>query len=72
MNVRWQNRAHFFAVSAARLTASGKVSDAAISPDGKHVVYVEEDNKQQSLWVRQVATGSSVQIVSPADVCISV
>ena len=51
-----------------RLTATGKVGDAAISPDGKYVVYAEEENEQQSLWVRQVATGSSVQIVAPADV----
>ncbi|MDQ3253524.1 MAG: serine/threonine-protein kinase, partial [Acidobacteriota bacterium] len=51
-----------------RLTATGKAKDAAISPDGKYVVYVEEDAKRQSLWVRQVATGSSVQIVPPAEV----
>jgi eukaryotic-like serine/threonine-protein kinase len=51
-----------------KLIASGKARDAAISPDGKHVVYVEEEAKQQSLWISQVATGSHVQIVPPAQV----
>lgn len=51
-----------------KLIATGKTRDAAISPDGKYVVYVEEDAKQQSLWIRQVATGSNVQIVPPAQV----
>ena len=46
-----------------RLTSDGKASDAAISPDGKYVVYVNDDNGRQSLWVRQVATGSDVQII---------
>jgi len=58
----------FQTVKMARLTATGKVKDAAISPDGKYVVYMEENAKQQSLWVRQVATGSTMQIVPPADV----
>jgi eukaryotic-like serine/threonine-protein kinase len=51
-----------------RLTASGKVTDAAISPDGKYVAHVIDDGGRQSLWVRQVATQSNVQIVAPADV----
>ncbi|MEP6820080.1 MAG: protein kinase [bacterium] len=58
----------FQAVKMTRLTAMGKVSDAAISPDGKYVVYTQENEKQVSLWVRQVASGSTVQIVPPADV----
>ncbi|HEV8426725.1 MAG TPA: protein kinase [Pyrinomonadaceae bacterium] len=56
----------FQTIRMTRLTATGKVYDAAISPDGKHVVYSEVDNQQGSLWVRQVATGSSVQIIPPA------
>ena len=51
-----------------KLTATGKVKDAAISRDGKYMVYAEEADRQQSLWVKQVATGRSVQIVPPADV----
>jgi serine/threonine protein kinase/Tol biopolymer transport system component len=51
-----------------RLTTSGKVRRATISPDGKYVVYVHGDPWQQSLWVRQIATSSNVEIVAPAQV----
>ncbi len=61
-------RAPFETLSITRLTSSGKASDATISPDGKYVVHVVDDSGQQSLWVRQVATMSNVQIVPPAEV----
>jgi serine/threonine protein kinase len=54
-----------------RLTTSGKVTIAAISPDGRYVAYVTADDElggRDTLWVRQVGTGSDVQIVPPADV----
>jgi Tol biopolymer transport system component len=40
---------------------------ATISPDGKYVVHVNSDGAQASLWVRQVATSSNVQILPPAE-----
>jgi serine/threonine protein kinase/Tol biopolymer transport system component len=49
-----------------RLTQSGKAADVAVSPDGQYVVYVLREGEMQSLNVRQVATGSDVQIL-PAD-----
>src|SRR5262245_2667281 len=49
-----------------RLTTSGRASDAAISPDGKYVAHVKSDAGQQSLWLRQVATTSDTQIVTPS------
>jgi serine/threonine protein kinase/Tol biopolymer transport system component len=54
-----------------RLTSSGKVTIASISPDGKYVAYVTGELLsfgKETLWVRQVGTGSDVQIVPPADV----
>jgi Tol biopolymer transport system component/tRNA A-37 threonylcarbamoyl transferase component Bud32 len=60
-----------------RLTVSGKVTMAAISPDGRYVAYAtgegsfligSETLDRETLWVRQVGTGSDVQIVPPADV----
>jgi Tol biopolymer transport system component len=58
-----------------RLTTNGKVTIAAISPDGRYVAYVTGEgsllggeNLRETLWVRQVGTGSDVQIVPPADV----
>jgi Tol biopolymer transport system component/predicted Ser/Thr protein kinase len=47
----------------ARLTSTGKASAAAISADGRYVVHLLSDAGQQSLWMRQVATGSNVEIV---------
>src|SRR6266436_4090780 len=51
-----------------RLTTSGKVTLAAISPDGRYVAYVtDEGSLREALWVRQVGTGSDVQIFPTAD-----
>lgn len=48
-----------------RLTENGDVSNAVISPDGRYVAYTLQ-RAQPSLWVRQVATGSAVQVLPPA------
>jgi len=47
----------------ARLTFTGQVKDAAISPDGKYVAFVNLDSGGRSVWVYQTATGSTAQIV---------
>jgi Tol biopolymer transport system component len=51
-----------------RLTSNGKASDAAISPDGKFVVYVVDDGEKQRLRVRQVFPYSDIQIIEPGSV----
>jgi eukaryotic-like serine/threonine-protein kinase len=48
-----------------KLTDSGKAIGVAISPDGRYIVYVLRDGEQQSLWVRNVATKSDVQVLAP-------
>ena len=58
----------FQTAKVTRLTTTGNASAVAISPDGKYVVHVQEDGGEQSLWTRQVATQSNVQIVAPAAV----
>jgi serine/threonine protein kinase/Tol biopolymer transport system component len=58
----------FQTIKLSRLTDTGKVVDAVISPDGKYVAYVSEQAGQQSLWVRQVATTANAQVVLPAEV----
>jgi serine/threonine protein kinase len=57
----------FQQMKITRLTNSGKVSQAAVSPDGKYIVYAQEAAGKQSLWMRQTATTSNVQIVPPSD-----
>src|SRR6185369_12122704 len=46
-----------------RVTQSGNATNVAISPDGRYVAYVLREGEKQSLNVRQVATGSNVQVL---------
>ena len=55
-------------LNMTRLTGSAKVQNAAVSPDGKYIVYVVKEGARQSLWLRQVAVTSNVQILAPAEV----
>ena len=56
-------------MSMEKLTNSGKVLLATISPDGKYVVnVVDEGHGQQSLWMRHITTGSNAQIMPPTEV----
>ncbi len=59
-------RAPFESVALNRLTTTGTAGLAALSADGRYAAYVVEENRQQSLWLRQVTTSSNVQIVPTA------
>ena len=47
-----------------RVTGSGDIQQADISPDGKFVAYLRETEGKQSLWLKQLATGSDVPIAT--------
>ncbi|HEY2857172.1 MAG TPA: winged helix-turn-helix domain-containing protein [Terracidiphilus sp.] len=47
-----------------RVTISGDVKSADISPDGKYVAYARIISGQESLWLRQLATGRVLQVTS--------
>jgi DNA-binding winged helix-turn-helix (wHTH) protein/Tol biopolymer transport system component len=49
----------------SRLTASGKISAATVSPDGKYVVFAQKEAGGQSVWLRQIETGSQTRVVEP-------
>jgi len=51
-------------------TNRGDVSDAALSPDGRFLAYLAGRPGRQTLRVRQVATGSDVEILPASDVQI--
>jgi Tol biopolymer transport system component len=56
---------HFQNVRIRRLITNGRISGgAALAPDGRYVAYVEIDAGQQNLYLRQLATSSSVLIAS--------
>jgi DNA-binding winged helix-turn-helix (wHTH) protein/Tol biopolymer transport system component len=62
-------RATDFAVQTTnRLTGNGKVTIAAVSPDGKTLVFARKEATGESLWQRAAATGSETQILPPAAV----
>jgi eukaryotic-like serine/threonine-protein kinase len=48
-----------------QVTNSGKVLDAAISPDGKYVLSIVEDKGKMSLWLRNIPTASNTQVLPP-------
>ena len=50
-----------------RLGIGGNVIEAAISPDGKYVAYVNDEAGRQSIWLRQITTGTDLQVVNPAN-----
>jgi len=56
------------AMKITRVTQSGNAANVALSPDGRYVVYVLREGEKQSLNVRQVASGSDVQILPPDEV----
>jgi serine/threonine protein kinase len=47
----------------AQVTDSGKASLATISPDGKYLLMVQGDKGQESLWLRNIPTGSDTQVL---------
>lgn len=52
-------------MTITKLTDSGNVAHAAISPDGRYLAYVTREARP-SLWVRQVAAESAVPLLPPA------
>jgi eukaryotic-like serine/threonine-protein kinase len=51
--------------SISQVTNSSRAVVTAISADGKYLLTVMDDKGQNSLWLRNVATGSDTQIVPP-------
>src|SRR4029077_3305279 len=43
-------------------TSSGNVNSTAISADGKWLAYSAQDGAKETIWVRQLATGSNVPV----------
>jgi serine/threonine protein kinase/Tol biopolymer transport system component len=65
---RWRSAPPFQSMQVRRFTSSGKVTRAAISPDGKYVVHVLSEAGKQRLLVRQVTESNNIEIVPPAEV----
>jgi Tol biopolymer transport system component len=55
----------FSAFTFSRITSTGYVQGAAISPDNRYICYSQFEKGKYSLWVRQLATSSNIQIRTP-------
>ena len=67
---RWQGVAAatpFAQNNIRQLTTNGKVSIAALSPDGKLFAYAISDIGQKSLWLGYVDGGNHLQLRQPSD-----
>ena len=65
--VRPQASVPFQSMSITKVTDSGNARSAAISPDGKYVLHVAEQDGKRSLWLRHIPTGSNTQVLPPID-----
>ncbi len=54
--------------AAEKLSNSGKVGIAVITPDGKNVIYQNSGGDgKQSIWLRQLDSANNVEIIPPSD-----
>ncbi|HEX8815384.1 MAG TPA: protein kinase [Terriglobales bacterium] len=51
--------------SVTKITETGRARLVAISPDGKYILNVVNDQGQESLWLRNVPTNSDTQVMPP-------
>ena len=57
--------AHPSRMELARLTDTGRAEEVAISPDGRYVAYAQRESQGVALRVREMASGSDVQVLPP-------
>lgn len=54
-------------IKITRIANTGEALSLAISPDGKYIAYTAGDGAKPSIWIKQVTTSNSIQIVPPID-----
>ena len=60
------NVGQFQNFAIAQVTSTGRAALTAISTDGRYVLTVINDKGLQSLWLRNLATGSDTQVIAPS------
>lgn len=70
--LRWQRRGApqdwTQSVRMTRVTHTGRVGSAAVSPDGKTIAYVELNGELSSLRIQRAGTNNPLEIVAPVKV----
>lgn len=54
-------------IKLTRLMPDQNMADAAISPDGRYLAYALFENGKSSLWLKDIASGSTTQIMPLVD-----
>jgi Tol biopolymer transport system component len=65
---RRQRQEPFDAMKITRVASNGRSTVATISPDGRLLAYSIDEGGKQSLSIKQMASGTDIQIVPLADV----
>jgi len=70
VSAKTNSTANFQAMRFSKATTSGNLASAqlAVSPNGKMLAYVINENGLESLWVKQSETSASLKITEPSDV----
>jgi DNA-binding winged helix-turn-helix (wHTH) protein len=50
----------------SRVTQTGRVRAAALSPDGQHIAYADQNGEMSSLWLQRAGTNNALQLSPPA------
>jgi serine/threonine protein kinase/WD40 repeat protein len=66
-NGRKAESSSFAQMTITPVSSSGHTFGAAISPDGKWLAYISDEQGAPGIWVRQLATGSVAQVVAPSN-----
>ena len=53
-------------VRLQRLTDTGDVVFPTISPDGKYLAYVRHEENEETVWIKQIDSDKSIQILPPS------
>jgi len=53
----------FMQMTINPVTSSGNIHSATISADGKWLAYIQDEKNGHAVWVRQLGTGSTAQVV---------
>ncbi len=61
--LKGENRLDGRQLKLTKLTTSGKITNATITPDGKYAVFAQIEDGGESLWLRHIATGSQTQVL---------
>ena len=67
---RHEPTSSFAEMTITPVTSTGNIHSTSISTDGKWLAYVQDDKAGHGVWVRQLVTGSTAQVVpgSPGEI----